>query len=351
MAAVTSAVVVAGASAYSAKKQSDAAKSAAKSQSKGVKAGQEIQREFTDKAITQLGTNYQSARDALLSGQEQFGRTFDEAGNILSQGYDRGRQDVTSGYKGAESVLSPIYQTGQKSADLQASLSGALGPEAQKQAYDQFISSPGQEWLQGRQEQAIVRNQAALGGGLGNQASVMQALQENAAGLAQQDFGNAYSRLSELTGRGDNAATNIANLRSQLGGILGSMSTSQAADQVGLLGQKASTQYGTQQGLADLFANEGTSKGNVYVGAGSEQTQLAQNLGTANAGGALYAAQNSPSWAQGLQAGLGAYNAAGGNTNFSSLFTKAPAGQNAGASKGGYTGSDFALWRAQQPQV
>ncbi len=346
MAAVTAAAVTAAGAYAAAKKQSDAAKSAAKSQAKGVEAGQAIQKEFTDKAVAQLGTNYQSARDALLSGQEQFGRTFDEAGNILSQGYDRGRQDVTKGYTGAESVLTPIYQSGLKAGDLQAAYSGALGADAQKQAYDQFISSPGQEWLQKRQEQSILRNQAALGGGLGNQASVMQALQENAAGLAQQDFGNAYERLTALTGRGDNAATNIANLRSQLGGILGSMSTSQAADQIGILGQKASTQYGTQQGLADLFANEGTAKANTYVGAGSEQTQLAQNLGAARAGGDIYAAQNSPAWAQGLQAGLGAYNAAGGTTNFSSLFNRAPAGQNAGASSGGYTGSAYKNWLA-----
>lgn len=342
MAAITTGVVLTGASMYGAKKQSDAAKSAAKKQAKGVEAAQAIQKEFTDKAVTQLGTNYQSARDALLSGQEQFNQTFGGAGDVLAQGYNQGRQDVTQGYAGAESVLTPIYQTGQKSADLQAAYSGALGADAQKQAYDQFISSPGQEWLQKRQEQSILRNQAALGGGLGNQASVMQALQENAAGLAQQDFGNAYERLNALTGRGDNAAANIATLRSQLGGILGSMSTSQAADQVGVLGQKASAQYGTQQGLADLFANEGTAKANTYVGAGSEQTQLAQNLGAARAGGDLYAAQNSPAWAQGLQAGLGAYNAAGGN--FSSLF--APSSQNAGASSGGYTGSAYKNWLA-----
>ncbi len=362
MAAVTAGAVTAGAALYSGKKQADAAKSAAKSQAKGVEAAQALQDRFTNQAVSQLGTNFQAARDALTSGQQQAGLLFDEAGNIISSGYDASRNDLstgfnnadrllTQGFSSAENVLNPTLQQGQSASRLQAALSGALGADEQRQAYQNFNDSPGQEFLRNRQEQAILRNAAALGGGLGNQSAVMQALQENAAGLASQDFGNSYARLSELSGRGDNAASSIANLRATLGQgrsasaqtlaqLLSSNSSGRAGDLASIKNAQAGLASGTQQGIAQLLANQGITTANTYVGAGSEQSQLAQNLGNAQAGGAVYAAQNTPAWAQALTGGLGAYTAAGGN--FSNPFASG------GASTGGYTGSAYQDWLRQQ---
>ncbi|MBK8187760.1 MAG: hypothetical protein IPK77_11260 [Cellvibrio sp.] len=106
----------------------------------------------------------------------------------------------------------------------------------------------------------------------------------------------------------------LVNFRhsSNLGQILANLSTSKAGDVAGIYGQQANLATGTQQGLGQLFAGEGTTAGNILVGAGSEQSQLAQNLGVAQSGGQLYAAQNSPAWAQGLQSGLSTYTGMGG---------------------------------------
>jgi hypothetical protein len=306
---------------YSADKQADAAKSAANKQAKGVAAGQQLQREFTGKAVNQLGTNYQNARTALLSGQEQFGRIFDESGKVLSGGYDRARGDITAGAMGAEEMFQPSYQRGESASQLQAAFSGLMGGDAQRQAYAGFNESPGTDWLRKKQEEARLRTFSRLGGGLGNQASVMSALAEDEFGRAQTDFGNYYGRLNEISGRGENAASNIAGIRSNLGSNLSNLSTGEAAAFQQLIGTRAGSAQSTMQNLADLFANEGTATANVYTGAGTEQAQLAKNLGAAKAGGDVYAAQTTPAWMQGLQAGVGAYGAAGGAMpNFGSLF-------------------------------
>ncbi|HEX7762069.1 MAG TPA: hypothetical protein VF433_00435, partial [Cellvibrio sp.] len=299
------ALISAGGTLLASKQQSDAAGAAANTQAKGVAAAQQMQRDFTNRALNYLQPSFQNARTALQQGQIQGGLLLDEAGNVLSRGYDQARGDVGAGFMGAEQLYQPAYQQGQASAYKQAALNGLLGPDAQRQAYAEFQSSPGTEWLQNRQEQAILRNAAALGGGLANQTGVQQELQQNALGGALQDYGNYYNRLSGFTDRGDAATGAISGIRQNLGQILANLSTSKAGDIAGIYGQQANLATGTQQGLSQLFANEGITAGNVLVGAGSEQSQLAQNLGVAQSGGQLYAAQNSPAWAQALQQGLG----------------------------------------------
>lgn len=295
-------------------RREDAAKKAAKTQTDYANRALDLQQEFTGKAIEGLDKTFGDAASALNLGREQAGLLFDEQGNIISEGFDQARGDIGAGFRDAqsylasgagraESVLDPSYQQGRQAQTMQAALAGALGPQAQQQAYSNFQSSPGQQFLRDRQEQSILRNAAALGGGLGNQTGVMQALQENAAGLAAQDFDNAFGRLSQISNRGDSAASSIAALRSSLGQaqsgvaqnmaqILANLSTGRAGAMSDITGAKANLASGTQQGLAQLLANLGTSKANTYVGAGSQGAQLTQDIGAAKSGIDAYRAAN-----------------------------------------------------------
>ncbi len=336
------ALIAAGGSMLAAKQQGDAAGGAANTQAKGVAAAQQMQRDFTNRALNYIQPTFQNARNALQQGQMQGGLLLDEAGNVLSRGYDQARGDVTTGFMGAEQLYQPAYQTGQMSAYKQAALNGLLGADAQRQAYSEFQSSPGTQWLQSRQQQAILNNAAALGGGLANQTGVQQALQENALGGALQDYGNYYNRLSGFTDRGDAATGAISGIRQNLGQILANLSTSKAGDVAGIYGQQANLATGTQQGIGQLFANEGITAGNILTGAGSEQAQLAQNLGVAQSGGQLYAAQNAPAWAQGLQSGLGTYTGLGGT------FGRGGANMGATNASADYTGKAYQDWLAAQ---
>ena len=85
--------------------------------------------------------------------------------------------------------------------------------EQQAQAFAQLEDSPGQRFIRDRQERALLRNASAtgsLGGG-----NVLTALQQQAAGFAQQDIQNQFGRLGQLAGQGQAITTSQAQLGGQ----------------------------------------------------------------------------------------------------------------------------------------
>lgn len=111
-------------------------------------------------------------------------------------------------------ALSGYTNPGAQAQSLQAALSGAQGAQAQQDAYNNFQSSPGQQWLVEQAERGLLRNSAAIGGlGGGN---VRQALQRQAMGLAQQDFANQFDRLGQVADRGMQGNQLETSLRGQL---------------------------------------------------------------------------------------------------------------------------------------
>jgi len=53
------------------------------------------------------------------------------------------RGDISQGFGQATGAISPFIQGGAQASQLQAAQSGALGPAAQAQAFQNFQSSPG----------------------------------------------------------------------------------------------------------------------------------------------------------------------------------------------------------------
>ncbi len=108
------------------------------------------------------------------------------------------------------SGLDPFAETGRQAATQRAALLGLSGPEAQQQALNIMTESPGQAFLRERQERALLRNAAALGGlGGGN---IRRALQEQAFARAQTDLDRQLERLGGVAAAGQQAAV------SQMGG-------------------------------------------------------------------------------------------------------------------------------------
>jgi hypothetical protein len=327
MAAVTGAVVAAGTAAYTGKKQRDAAKKASRRQAESAEAAQDLVQQNVERGLTGLQEGFGGAQESITGGTEQ-------ARQALLGGLDPTLAELTTGFEQAQQTLSPTAQQGAGASQLQAALSGALGPQAQQQAISDFQSSPGQDFLQGRQEQALLRNQAALGGGLGQSGQVLSALQEQAAGFAAQDFQNQFARLGQIAG--DAATTNIANLQAQLGqqrsGLRGGLSQSLA----GLSLDEA-------QQVAQLQRDLGTSQANTLIQQGTTLAGLEQNRGAALAGYDAFRAQQTPPVVQGLQAGLSAYGGLGGQFNFSGFGQSNP-----GATQAGYSGPAYQNWIAAQ---
>lgn len=323
MAAITAGVVVAGAAAYSANRQSAAAKKAARAQTHGIDEAQRITQENIDRALPALDQGFTDAQGTITDGTNR-------ARQALLGGLDPTLNELTRGFTQAQNTLSPSAQRGESASQLQAALSGALGPVAQQQAMGQFQESPGQQFLRQQQEQALLRNEAALGGGLGQSGRVMEALQEQAAGRAALDFDNQFSRLGQIAQRGDAATANIAQLQATLGqarsGIRG-----------GLAQALAGMDLDTASQLAQLQQQHGTTQANTLINQGTQLSQLAQNRGAALAGADVFQSQQTPALVQGLQAGLGAYGAAGGTF-----------GGNAPSAQSPYSGPEFDAWIQSQ---
>lgn len=207
---------------------------------------------------------------------------------------DRARGDVENYLGQATGTLDPFYQSGNQASQLQAALSGALGPEAQQQAFDNYMESPEQAYLRERGEQAILRNASATGG-LGG-GRVLQELQRHGIGLAAQDYANSFGRLGALADRGLTSGADIARALLTSGGALADMEMgagltsgdyryrtgdSTAAGRTRAGEQIAGSTQDTVSNLADVLFRSGLAGGEQYDQLTSNLANLLAGQGTA----------------------------------------------------------------------
>lgn len=241
------------------------------------------------------------------------------AEQAINQGANQARADVT----GALSQIgAPNAYTlgGGNAAKLQADLSGANGPEAAAAAQQTLATSPATQYMLDTSQRGIERTAAARGNLLGG--NVLQELQQNAIGLASQDYQNQFNNLGAVADRGANmqslqdqakaslsrdlastamtAGINTAGLRFDAGQAIAN-NASQAASQISNLLN--------QQGIAvsDMVAKDISTISDIIY-----QSGLGQSMNTANLAAILanIAGGQASTVAQG-NAQIGAANAAG----------------------------------------
>ena len=232
--------------AYSANRQASAAEDASRIQAGGV----ENAREDTLQGA-------QNARDALngVSG------TIDPRQEYLS-GVDNAMQFTGQGYAGAQDTLNPLSQMAQPYLDEQANLLGINGGDAYQNSLSN-IADP----LAAQQEQAMMRNNSALGGVGGN---VLSALADQTRNRTEANIGNRLSQLSSASSPALSALQQVSQLRLNQGLNM------------------ADIMRGSGSDLAGMETNRRQALANLELGQGSELAQLSQNLGNANAGYSAY---------------------------------------------------------------
>ena len=234
--------------------------------------------------IPSIGTIQQGGQNALarlaqseLAQQDIIGNTFDEAGNLIS----------------------PLADYAMPFFEEQRALTGMAGEQAQQAALDR-ASNP----LINAQNQAFLRNQAALGG-TGLSGNLLSGLAEQ---TRQQTAGNISQRLAQLQSAGSPALNALQQLSQNVinrGSAQQGVASQSGVNQSNLMGNIA-------QQIAAAQQQGGTVAGNVVLGQGSQLAQLAQNLGTAQSIGPTFRAGQVNPLVQGLQAGLGTYLGMGG---------------------------------------
>lgn len=110
-----------------------------------------------------------------------------------------------------------------------------------------YRESPGFQFALNRSQRAL--ENSAAGRGLLQSGATLKALQENAIGHQNLDYGNFYNRLAGIAGQGGQATSNLAQL-----------------------GQQAA------QNIGNTLQQEGAARASGYVGAGNARTGAMGNL-------------------------------------------------------------------------
>ena len=189
-----------------------------------------------------------------------------------------GRQDIY-----------PYAIAGQDALRTQRALAGLDGQAAFDAAYQE---SPQMKFLREQGERAALRNAAATGGlGGGN---VLKELTRYNTGLASQDLQNQIANINQLSGRGFNAATQMAGLNlntglpaanaiNTLGVNLATGRTDAAtklADQYGDASNKLANILGSQGlNISNLVGNTASSINNARNNAAINEARAQENFG------------------------------------------------------------------------
>lgn len=207
------------------------------------------------------------ATEAITSGTgsalDMIKQAYEEATGAVTDTSLRTRGDIYQALEGGREGLEE-FGGGAEAQNLQAALSGALGPEAQAEAYANYQASPGFQYSLDEAERALRRNEAATGG-LGG-GRLKQELMKQAIGMTSQEFGGMFDRLGDVAGRGMEGAK-------ALGGL--------AQTGAGLYGDVGMTE-GTV--LADLLSGRGRAGGELAAQAGRDVGEFRYRAGEDVAG-------------------------------------------------------------------
>ncbi len=110
-----------------------------------------------------------------------------------------------------KSLFAP-FATGEGAGNayqVQQALSGALGVDAQTQAFADYRESPGVAWQREQGLKGIEQGLSAAGVGGGTR---LKAISQYNQGLAMQDFSNQFGRLGNVVNTGMNARSALAQI-------------------------------------------------------------------------------------------------------------------------------------------
>jgi len=217
------------------------------------------QREAIDNAIASLREGQTAARGDITTGAQ-------EAAGFLGQQ----PAEIQAAQQAASGYLNPFYQAG--TAGL-----GQLQQLAMGQGVPEFLATnPAYQFRQQEAQKALERSAAARGGLLSGQFA--KALQERSQGLASEEFGNAFNRLSGVVGMGQNAGQQLSSLRERTGERM----LTNIGAQAGLRQQAGTQRAGIGQqfagSLADLMRSRGDAVATGQIGQANAYNQGLANL-------------------------------------------------------------------------
>lgn len=174
-----------------------------------------------------------------------FGGAEKEGGKAIQEGAQEAAAVTRELFGETKEQLLPFIEGGQSAFEKQQALSGALGPEAQKAAFDAFQEDPGTAFLREQGVRGIDSISGATGRGGGER---LRELTKFSQGLALQNLSGRFNQLGAGTGTGLTAAQALGGVSgSAASGISQAIQTGAAGQAAGITGQAAGIRGGIQQ--------------------------------------------------------------------------------------------------------
>lgn len=264
---------------------------------------------------TGLAGSEQALASALAAALGKLDQGSANALTTLTNTGNLATDQIDSLFSQAMGAQQPYGTGGGEAARMLAAYSGALGTDAQQQAFDGFTLSPAAKFLQEQSERTIARNASAtgnLGGG-----NLSKDLVRFSQGFSAQQLADQLGQLSTVANRGMTTANNLssilgnkANLQSNLvkdigfagANILDNQGRAGADLEMSVGGNVAAgrTRAGEQIGnqitstataLSNLASSEGSgiasilgagsgNLANLLTGLGRDQSSIQQQLAT-----------------------------------------------------------------------
>ena len=190
-----------------------------------------------------------------------------EASRAGIQGLKKARKAGMGQLRKGIGVLEPFAQAGEGANDLLSNLLGVNGPEAQEAAYEVYQQSPGLQDLINK-AMADIDQSAAHGGNL-RSGNTMSELLLRGGRLRLEDFRDWQDRLTGMSAQGLGAATNQANIRTQMAQLSANTLAGQGRFKAGGILGAAGSQMGGVLGQSTADTAQAGAYGNMFeTGAG-----------------------------------------------------------------------------------
>jgi hypothetical protein len=192
----------------------------------------------------------QAAIDARLNAAQGWAtQTIDGAQpaqlGALKGGYDQLRAD----YDRAAESYSPYTQQGQQAWTMLGNATGLNGAAGNDAATSAFRASPGYQWQANEAMDQAARGASASGQLLSGNAA--REMQDRASHLADQEYGQWYGRVKDISDTGYDAINKVAALRTGQGDA----AYRYGGDMSNIWGTNARSKAGIYTGMATAGAN------------------------------------------------------------------------------------------------
>jgi hypothetical protein len=205
----------------------------------------------------------------VVSGAMQ-SRAQRSAASTQAEAADRGIEEQRRQFDAVQELLRPFVESGTTALGQQAALIGVGGAEAQRSAIQAIEQGPEFQALTRQGEEAILQQAAATGGLRGGniQGALAQFRPQILSGLIEQQ----YSRLGGLATAGQNAAAGVGTAGMQTGQNISNLMQQAGAAQAGGALASAQTWGNTIGSIGGLLGRGAAFQGYTPQGASAPLT-------------------------------------------------------------------------------